>query len=95
MMTLDDICVDSEALMDPRLIQMAHDLIGKVLTGAVRTSIPLTSDDITLLSHYATVLCWVLGHVEPGGSGERFNRLLQALGDYVICVLRSELGRVN
>lgn len=82
-MTLDDIQVNPAAVRDPRIIQMLHDLLLRLLTGTLPTGrpMPLTAPEELRLAHFASVLCWVLGHdAEPGA---RFREDVNALLDRV------------
>lgn len=86
-MTENDKHRQRQGLQDPRLIMAAHDLIARILSGAVPNPLP---GDETRLGHFAQVLCWVVGHIDDGTPGGEFQELLRNLTDFMLAAIAAE-----
>lgn len=73
---------DEYVAQRPEYIRIAHDLIVGVLMGEF--PFPCPTRELQRLEHYAEVLCWVLGHREPGSAGQDFADRLVKMCDYLL-----------
>ena len=68
-------------LQSPILIRVTHDMVANVLAGTF--SSPFPADDLRL-KYYTEVLCWVLGHTEPGFPGHDFEESIHKLAGHIL-----------
>lgn len=79
--SVEPLVADEEGMQQPDVIQAAHNM----LLGMILDEFPCPcGEDRERLTHYAQVLCWVLGHTHASEAAQDFEETLLRLSSHLM-----------